>query len=156
GGHFWWVEAQPGPALRWAEWRPEIGVCGLYDLEAFLPEAEGATTSARYEIAHALGAASVVVDQSQGGGTWRPLGQYPFGGGWSKEWVRLSDVTEDATAGRKVLFDALRWRYAGPCPTVTPTVTPTATALPPGWGPRAYLPLVAQRGWGPAWGGGGP
>lgn len=149
GGHFWWVEAQPGPALRWGEWRPEIAGCGLYDLEAFLPAVEGATASAHYEVAHALGVASVAVDQSQGGGTWQPLGRYPFGGGWGKEWVRLSDVAEDAAAGRKVLFDALRWRYVGPCPTVTPTVTPSATPLPPGWGPRAYLPLVVRRGWSP-------
>lgn len=153
GGHLWWAEAREGPALRWGEWSPYLEGCGLYAVEAYLPMWEGATASAHYEVSHAQGVTSVQLDQSQGRGDWTLLGIYPFGMDAGKEWVRLGDVTEDATLGRRVVWDAVRWRYVAPCPTVTPTATPTATPYPPGWAARAYVPLAVRRGWDPAgWG----
>ena len=55
GGHLWWVEAQEGPVSRWGEWLPELDGCSLYSLEVFLPQVEGATSSAHYEVSHAAG-----------------------------------------------------------------------------------------------------
>ncbi|NLE77964.1 MAG: S8 family serine peptidase, partial [Chloroflexi bacterium] len=145
-GRFWWVEAQTGPLQRWAEWRPDLEACGLYAVEASVPPLGQDTEHAHYEIAHAAGVASVAANQAAAAGEWVPLGWYAFGGGGGDEWVRLSDVTEDAATGRRVAFDAVRWRLEGPCPTATPTATLTATALPTDWSRRGFLPLLMRRG----------
>ncbi|MFF4752125.1 exo-alpha-sialidase [Streptomyces sp. NPDC001270] len=87
--------------------RPDVPMSGVYAVSTWYPADKTLTSRASYVVEHAEGRTTVKVDQSSGGGTWVPLGEFTFsaGGGGA---VELS-----ADAGQEIAADAVRLSYRG-------------------------------------------
>ncbi|MFC1464580.1 MAG: hypothetical protein ACFLMY_07015 [Candidatus Brachytrichaceae bacterium NZ_4S206] len=103
----------------WAKWiAPNLPSTGQYEVEVFVPfwDAGNRSHAVRYEIPHQYGTTTVVVDQhAVNYGTWISLGHYNFNAG-STAFVKVTDAAyvggyvDPASATRKILVDAIRWR----------------------------------------------
>ncbi len=114
-GDMLWAPAAFQDASSAAEWGYPYQVCGRYELEVYIPASPGVTQSALYQIGYRSGMATRLVDQSAYPGKWVSLGEWeflPIPGSF----LRLANATgEDPALGLRVLYDAVRWRFAGPC-----------------------------------------
>jgi hypothetical protein len=95
------------PDHNWARWTPDLAA-GTYEVFAYVPIRENATSNAIYWISHRDGVDLQTVNQAVRGGTWTSLGTYAFTG-TETDYVALFDVTSEVPAARVVLFDAMRW-----------------------------------------------
>ncbi len=113
--YYTWSVTDPAESTDWAEWRPEITLPGLYELYVYAPycrTGERDTNGAVYEVTHAKGTDTVVVNQEDHLGIWVSLGEYEFEPGISGR-LRLTDLTStDEDWG--VWADAIRLYYEDP------------------------------------------
>jgi hypothetical protein len=118
GGSFRWAySAQSVPDVV-VSWLPTVNACGIYNVEAFIPDAAGATDSAVYLVNHRMGQTQVRVDQAAHRGEWIALGAYEFSPETAAS-LQLSNLTgEEPKLMRWVGFDAVRWIDRGPCGTM--------------------------------------
>ena len=113
--YYTWSVTDPAESEDWAEWRPELTLPGLYELYVYAPfcrTGEGDTNGAVYEITHAGGTDTVVVNQEANLGVWVSLGEYEFETGTSGR-LRLTDLTS-TDEGWGVWADAIRLYYEDP------------------------------------------
>jgi hypothetical protein len=92
---------------NWARWFPELSP-NRYEVFAYIPRAERASSQARYWIVHSGQYTLRVINQAINAGRWVSLGTYTFDGD-DNEYVSLADVTGEATDSTRVLWDAMRW-----------------------------------------------
>jgi len=113
--YYTWSVTNPAESTDWAEWRPEITLPGLYELYVYAPycrTGERDTNGAVYEVAHANGTDTVIVNQEDHLGIWVSLGKYEFETGTEGR-LRLTDLTStDEDWG--VWADAIRLYYEDP------------------------------------------
>ncbi len=113
GGHALYTFATNNPAesANRGIWRPNLPYRGTYRVLAHIPRDCGLgplTGRARYVIHSASGSVSVPISQESVEG-WVDLGVYTFDAGSSGA-VELDDLTgEPFSAGRIVMFDAVKW-----------------------------------------------
>jgi len=130
----------PRQLFHWAIWGTYITDPGLYEVQAYWPadpsdDSGEPTSAAEYRIYRyvngELVVSEVIADQVAQADQWVSLGTYNFGNGATV--VMLSDVTHlESENGKRVYFDAVRWKPAPPTPTPSPTSTrtPTPTSTP--------------------------
>lgn len=106
-----WTNVSAGQERNWGEWRPFLPAGGQWEVSAFVPDQNPATTNARYRITHADGQAEISINQSKNDNTWVSLGVYRFEPGRGS--VRLSDLTGESSRDLKIAFDAMRWTKVG-------------------------------------------
>lgn len=95
------------PNYNWARWFPGL-VPGYYEVFVFIPERYTTTTNARYQVVHANAFTLRTVNQSIHGNRWVSLGTFWFDGS-GKEYVSLSDTTQETWLSRLIAFDAVKW-----------------------------------------------
>jgi hypothetical protein len=105
--HFWWTRTKMSDTC-YAVWTPSLPRSGEYIVEAYIPFSDA--TKARYVVNAQDGAHTVIVDQKKIKNAWVPLGTFPFAAGTASS-VRLGDGSD--TLKQAVIFDAVRWTYAG-------------------------------------------
>jgi hypothetical protein len=108
GNHAFWTYSTPKRAdsTNLGAWSASL-TAGTYDVSVYVPNCRNGkkdTTSAHYEVSHAGGSTTVVVNQAANAGSWVSLGSFEFG---ETGQVSLSDLTDDSM--RSVWFDAVRW-----------------------------------------------
>jgi MYXO-CTERM domain-containing protein len=126
GGELYWtMTTDNATASNFASWSINVANPGKYIVEVHLDGGEfGQSTQAKYQVTHAGGESTVLIDQSADTG-FVVLGEYEFTGA-AGEGVMLSDNTGEASATMtKLLFDAIR---------VSPSDGST-TGVPPGTEP---------------------
>jgi hypothetical protein len=109
-----------------AIWRPNLTQPGQYRVSAFVPnrpavawacgriQAAPDTTNARYEFTYAGGQRfDILLNQAPLNDQWAELGVFRFDAG-SGGFVRLTDVTGEASNTRWVSVGALKWEWVGP------------------------------------------
>jgi len=105
-GHYRVTEPATG---RWARWTPNLPTGGRYQIfVSFRPMSDRAPT-ARYEVRHAGGMTTVVVDQRHHGNTWFPLGEFTFFGGYSVDKGSVTLLADTTAGGSYVIADAVRF-----------------------------------------------
>ncbi|MBX2997234.1 MAG: hypothetical protein KF893_01895 [Caldilineaceae bacterium] len=108
GGFLWTPNhATSESNYNWARWFPDVSP-NRYEVFAYIPRAERASTRARYWIVHSGQYTLRVINQASNAGNWISLGIYTFDGG-DNEYISLADVTGEATDATRVLWDAMRW-----------------------------------------------
>ncbi|MBI1879882.1 MAG: peptidoglycan DD-metalloendopeptidase family protein [Chloroflexi bacterium] len=106
-----WTIVSATQERNWGEWQPFLPAAGRWEVSAFVPDQQPATSNARYRITHADGQADVPVNQSKFHHAWVSLGAYRFEPGRGS--VRLSDLTGESGQNIKIAFDAMRWVKVG-------------------------------------------
>lgn len=109
-GHMWYTTAKAGSVDTCSvTWTPVLPQDGVYEVLAYIPVSKA--TAAPYQITHANGTQTVVIDQKSFSEAWASLGVFPFtaAGGAS---VTLGDA--GSIPGQDMIFDAVRWSYRGP------------------------------------------
>jgi len=123
---YWYVQTDAGHdgTLRWTHttdselvdnygvWSFAFEEAGEYRVEAWIDDAYGRSTMAAYQLTHAGGGETVVLDQDAASG-WAELGTFAFaqGGGQS---LRLDDNTGEPFADMvRLTFDAVRLTRIG-------------------------------------------
>jgi hypothetical protein len=106
-----WTHVSAAQERNWGEWQPFLPVAGRWEVSAFIPDQNPATTNARYRVSHADGQTEVPVNQSKQDHTWVSLGVYRFEPGRGS--VRLSDLTGETSRDIRIAFDAMRWTRVG-------------------------------------------
>ena len=102
-----WTHVSAAQENNWGEWQPFLPAAGRWEVSAFVPDQNPATTNARYRITHADGQIEVPINQSKFEHVWVSLGTYRFEPGLGS--VRLSDLTGESSRDIKISFDAMRW-----------------------------------------------
>lgn len=105
-----------------ATWTISVPQAGDYSVYVRYPIIASAAPAATYEVTHASGTASVVVNQQVRGGRWNYIGSFTFAAG--NAIVRLSSQAQD---GSYISADAVR--LIGPTSIIdtTPPTTPVVT-----------------------------
>ncbi len=94
---------------RWARWTPNIPVAGRYMVYISFRALSDRAPAARYEVRHAGGMTTVIVDQRHHGNTWFPLGEFPFSTGLDTEKGSVTLVADPSIGGSYVIADAVRF-----------------------------------------------
>ena len=102
--------ASSGNGSSTANWTPNIGVGGKYEVFEWHPASANHASKAPYVIKHANGENRIEVDQTKNGGQWNSLGIYDFTIGTSG-YVQLSNK-----ANGMVIADAIKLVYQGSNP----------------------------------------
>lgn len=89
------------------QWTPDLDEPGMYEVLIYVPPLRSTTNSARYMIQHEGAQDTVVVAQRDHRKEWVSLGEYAFSAR-GEEFVRLSDVTGEATDSTTIGFDVVR------------------------------------------------
>lgn len=109
-GHFWYTYTKGGSGdTCYAMWKPNIPADGQYEVKVYIPFSNA--INAVYRVFYFNGSAEVVVNQKAYTNQWVTLGVFPFKQGNSGS-VRLGD--NSVSAGQELVFDAIRWNFAGP------------------------------------------
>jgi hypothetical protein len=98
--------------VDWAKWTPNLPVSGRWGVYVYIPNythTMAVTGQARYQVKHANGTTTVVVDQNQSLCSWRKLGTFNFTAGTSG-YVYMGDYTGDSVA-KLIAADAIRFIY---------------------------------------------
>jgi MYXO-CTERM domain-containing protein len=112
GGTLQWTKTTSNDTpSNYGTWRLRFADAGAFEVEVFTDGGGfGMSQAAAYELTHADGVDTVVIDQSLAEG-WVSLGTFAFDGAEGYQ-VRLTDNTGEAWAeepgGTKIMFDALR------------------------------------------------
>ena len=111
GSHYYMKTRNSKPNFE-AMWNFVPAQSGYFDVYVFAPASLRATQSAVYQVFHG-GQLSpgVLVDQTAYPDQWVLLGNYYFTGGQTGQYVYLNNQTEDETATRDVLVDAVMIIY---------------------------------------------
>ncbi|NUN69565.1 MAG: C39 family peptidase [Bacteroidetes bacterium] len=137
--HFWWTRTKMSDTC-YAVWTPSLPRSGDYLVEAYIPVSDA--TKARYLVTAQNGQHTVVVNQKSYKNAWAPLGTFPFAAGTASS-VRLGDGSD--TLKQAVIFDAVRWTYAGTPLAVGPASTePRSFALEQNY-PNPFNPSTEIR-----------
>ncbi len=110
--YYTWSTNDQNATPYWGEWRFNVPVNGLYDLQVFVPycnTGRGETRGARYTVFHSGGSSAVTLDQQNRVGRWTSLGAFPLILS-SDNRLRLIDITGDNPDGLGVWFDTIRLR----------------------------------------------
>ncbi|MBN1311255.1 MAG: hypothetical protein JXB30_07535 [Anaerolineae bacterium] len=95
-----------------AMWNVIPNQSGYYDVYAYIPDSPRATESALYQIFHASQLSpGILIDQAAQPEQWVLLGNYYFAGGQTGQYIHLSNQTEEETATRDILLDAVMTIY---------------------------------------------
>jgi uncharacterized protein (TIGR03382 family) len=97
--------APTGPGAA-ATWTFDVPADGMYTVYASWVADPGRDPAATYQVIHAGGSATFVVDQRVHGGTWVRLGRFPFVAGHDP--LRGAVTLSAGTAGATLSFDAVR------------------------------------------------
>lgn len=124
------------------KWTPSIPATGLYDVYCWYTTGGNRTTNAHYTIQYANGSASAFVNQTGNGAQWVKIGSsLPFSIG-SAGYVKMDNITGEATDSKVLIADAMKWVYVG---SVSGDISqPTVQMAPPStWltrtGPVGYV-----------------
>jgi membrane protease YdiL (CAAX protease family) len=115
GGNFRWTYASQYYPDVVGTWIPNLHGCGWYRVEAFIPQGDGLTESARYTIHSWRGTTEAVVNQSVRSGAWVGLGTFEFESGMPANIQLPNQTGEDPKLLRWVAYDAMRWILARAC-----------------------------------------
>jgi membrane protease YdiL (CAAX protease family) len=96
-------------------WTASLEVCGLYQVDAYIPEDYATTQSQAYRILSRDGEQVVEINQAEAQGEWALLGHYWF------DPARPARVIADNRTGETdfmtfVAFDSIRWTLMERCP----------------------------------------
>ncbi len=125
GGHLFVTPnaSSAAESTNWAIWRPTLQVSGLYRVSVYVPDRAAVswacgklaavldTTNAQYEIHHLNGVSVVQINQAPLANAWVSLGNFYFATDGSG-YVKLSDVTGEASNTRWVSFDDVKFEWA--------------------------------------------
>jgi hypothetical protein len=109
-----------GTANRYAVFRPEFDVAGIYKVEVAFPASSNNITAVTYTVNHLDGVHTQVLSQLTGANTWISLGQFPFStattgkAGVHSVTVGNASVTAPPAAGNRFYSGAVRFDYVGP------------------------------------------
>jgi len=127
GGYWWTSDSGWAGDLIWSQtttknpyvviqWRPNIQICGLYQLEVYLPEGYARVHDARYEVGTRDGVRLILIDQAANQGKWVIIGTFLFTP-QAEIFLRLSNQTQTSTTWNdSIAFDAARWTWIDDCP----------------------------------------
>lgn len=110
--------------VDWARWRPTLPTTDQYDVYVYIPDythTMNITEQARYQVTHANGQATVIVNQNNNKCSWTHLGRYWFNAGTSGN-VYLGDWTGDDPV-RLIAVDAAKFVRVEPLP-ASPALDP--------------------------------
>lgn len=97
---------QGGEGLQPARWAAYLPKGGLYKVHAWWPHHPNLATNASYEIRHAGGLTTKVINQKSSGGAWRLLGIYNFTTDAPAD-IRLSDSANAPLAADGIWFEPI-------------------------------------------------
>ena len=108
GGSLVWTNATDNAdPSNYAQWELYFEDTGLYDVEVHVVQPFGESTQAAYQVQHAGGEETVVVDQSANDG-WVSLGEFMFSADAAHS-ITLGDNTGEPNDGEvSIVFDAVR------------------------------------------------
>ncbi len=106
GTTFWTNSITLHPDVNGAWWRPQLSCANDYNVCVFIP-GEHCEANVTYKINHALGLATVTLDQSDHPGEWVELGRWRFFPG-DPNYVYVGDCT--GVTGENIAIDAVVWR----------------------------------------------
>ena len=106
GGNYRSHPAGDGAAV--VRWRPEVPASREYEVSVRYAAHEDRGSDVPYTVRHEDGTTTVRVDQRRDGGTWVPIGRFPFVAG-NRGAIELGD-----DAGGVVIADAVRLTPATP------------------------------------------
>jgi len=109
-GHFWYMLSQSTETTHYAEWNPNLGEDGNYELFAYIPEFAGKSQNAIYQIFNGEKWESYPLNQSFVNDEWASLGIYSLEAG-NANIIRLVDSTN--SDGEILVIDALKWTFVG-------------------------------------------
>lgn len=118
-GHAYWTPlAVPSPDYdAGLLWNLNFEQAGAYTLSVFVPAAiDNRAPAATYKVAYDGGADKPILDQTQGGDIWLPLGTWTFTATPNLHWIRIGnnyDLPEHA--GTNLSLDALKVEPAPAC-----------------------------------------
>ena len=108
-----------------ATFTPNITTRGNYDVYVWYPQGSNRATNAPFTVAHNGGATTTTVDQTTGGGAWRPIATNRNFSSGSSGFVRLGN---DASPTNKVVIaDAVKFVYRAN------QDSPTGSTVPDWW-----------------------
>ncbi len=90
----------------WARWTPNLPEAGWHEVSVWYTHGSNRAPDAVYTVHHQGGETQFIVDQTQNGGQWILLGDFPFSAGISG-WVTLSEA--GTTPERVVIADAVKF-----------------------------------------------
>jgi N-acetylmuramoyl-L-alanine amidase len=111
-------------STNFAIWQPDLPVSGEYRVEAFLPHhgpvawqcpdktISGDSVQVTYEISHANGKSTKIINQSQSGGSWVDLGIFHYNDG-TNPMVKLRDLTLEYQDSTTISASAMRYTLVG-------------------------------------------
>lgn len=120
--HAWYARSTTGPATHWGRWQLAVPQAGEYEIEVYAPYCRTGfadTRGAQYQVHHANGMTTVVVNQEANLGLWVSLGYFQLTPGGNQSVYLDNRTTTDSNLG--LWYDAIRLR---PRPAAPPTVTP--------------------------------
>jgi hypothetical protein len=119
--HLWWTAGiSDSNDDCYVRWTPELPEDGIYKVTVHIPGVfdddydsndREVTNSAYYRISHNEGTTIKTINQSANQGNWVNLGVYNFTAAGDHS-VYLGDSVQTSDAGKKVLFDAVRFEVA--------------------------------------------
>ncbi len=107
GGQMMWTWNSPSKIYNWATWTPTLQA-GKYEVQVFIPKNYATTRKAKYTVCYKGGSTVRTVNQNAYYDQWVSLGTYTFATGASG-YVKLTDVTYEASGTTMVGFDAMRF-----------------------------------------------
>lgn len=129
----------PGDGTSSVWWPfPSAASTGSYEVFATWPSGPNRASDAPYQVEHASGTTTVLVNQQVNAGAWQYLGTFTFHPD-QLHGIRLTDAADGV-----VVADAIRWVGPSQPPTPAPPPTPTRAPTP---GPRASASLPGDRMW---------
>ena len=108
-------------------WYPVIPLTGKYKIEAFIPNhpaitwtcngstITGDTSAAKYQIWHADGKTSVIIDQLPLSNEYVTLGTFRFDASQiGAQYIKLANITTEDNQTRTISYGQIRFTYIGP------------------------------------------
>lgn len=107
GGLIWTYATDNAVVDNYAVWELHFAAAASCQVEAYTDAAFGHSQLAGYQVRHAGGEQTVIVDQTAVDG-WNPIGSFGFAAG-GDQWLRLDDNTGEPYADRvTIAYDAIR------------------------------------------------
>jgi hypothetical protein len=110
-GHAYWTfsTTDPNQSTNWGLWRPNLPQSGAYRVYAYVPyclNGYADSSGVYYQVHHAQGDTTVMVNQAATAGGWAELGVFNFNAGTGGT-VFLNDLASDTS--HTVWFDTVKW-----------------------------------------------
>lgn len=107
GSNYRYADTVTGNPTHSATFSPDLPVSGLYDVYTWYTQGGNRPVDARYQILHANGVSTILVNQQVNGAQWRRLAsnlRFEVG---ATQFVRL--LNHSSEGGKAVIADAARW-----------------------------------------------